>query len=67
MTPTSAYDDGANTVIPGTLVSSARSYTPWWLGPSSPVIPARSTQNTTGSRWRPTSWTTWSQAVEEVE
>ena len=24
------------------------SYTPWWLGPSGPVMPARSMQNTTG-------------------
>ena len=55
ITATSSNDDGANRVRPGTLVRSARSNSPWWLAPSSPVIPARSMQNTTGSEWRPTS------------
>ena len=54
--------DGASTRIPGTLASIAMSYTPWWLGPSGPVMPARSRQNTTGSRCRATSYTTWSHA-----
>ena len=54
--------DGASTRIPGTLASIAMSYTPWWLGPSGPVIPARSMQNTTGRRCNATSYTTWSQA-----
>ena len=48
MTSTSAADDGANTVIPGTVSVSAMSSTPWWLGPSSPVMPARSRTKTTG-------------------
>ena len=34
--------------MPGTFVNSARSSTPWCEGPSSPVMPARSRQNTTG-------------------
>ena len=34
--------------MPGTRASIAMSYTPWWLGPSGPVMPARSRQNTTG-------------------
>ena len=42
------YDEGANIVMPGTLVSSIMSSTPWCEGPSSPVMPARSRQNTTG-------------------
>ena len=54
--------DGASTRIPGTLESIAMSYTPWWLGPSGPVMPARSRQKITGSRCRATSYTTWSQA-----
>ena len=40
---------------PAPCASIARSYTPWWLGPSGPVIPARSMQNTTGRRCRATS------------
>ena len=36
ITAISSYDDGANSVRPGTLVSSARSNSPWWLAPSSP-------------------------------
>ena len=66
--PSSWYDDGANTVMPGTLVSSTMSSTPWWLGPSSPVMPARSRQKTTGCPCRPTSRFTWSKArVRNVE
>ena len=53
--PAPGTSDGANTVMPGTLVSSTMSSTPWCDGPSSPVMPARSRQNTTGWPWRPTS------------
>jgi len=48
MTGISWADDGANTVMPGIDKVSDRSSTPWWLGPSSPVMPARSRANTTG-------------------
>ena len=48
--------------MPGTLESSTMSSTPWWLGPSGPVMPARSSTNTTGWRCRATSYMTWSMA-----
>jgi hypothetical protein len=68
ITSSSWAEEGAKTVMPGTLVSSAMSSTPWWLAPSSPVMPARSMQNTTGWPWRPTSRLTWSKArVTKVE
>ena len=35
---------------------------PWWLVPSSPTRPARSTPMTTGASFWHTSWTTWSKA-----
>jgi hypothetical protein len=35
---------------------------PWWLVPSSPTRPARSTPITTGWSFWQTSWTTWSKA-----
>ena len=44
MTCRSSALDGASTRMPGTLDSSAMSYTPWWLAPSGPVMPARSRQ-----------------------
>ncbi len=46
--PTSAWLDGANRVMSGTFDSSTMSSTPWCDAPSSPVIPARSSTNTTG-------------------
>ena len=65
MAPTSGADDGAKTVIPGMDRARTMSRTPWWLGPSSPVIPARSSTNTTGHPWRPTSRLAWSKAREK--
>ena len=65
MASTSGADDGAKTVIPGIDRHSAMSRTPWWLGPSSPVMPARSRTRTTGSRWSPTSRLAWSKAREK--
>ena len=38
---------GAPTCIVGTIPVSAKSQIPWWEGPSSPVIPARSNTNVT--------------------
>ena len=68
MTSTSGADDGANTVTPGMERANTMSSTPWWLGPSSPVIPARSRTMTTGSRWSPTSRLAWSKArLKNVE
>ena len=44
------------------------SSTPWWLGPSSPVMPARSRTSTTGRPCRPTSRLAWSKArLKNVE
>ena len=44
------------------------SSTPWWLGPSGPVIPARSRAKTTGRPCRPTSRLAWSKArLKNVE
>ena len=44
------------------------SRTPWWLGPSAPVMPARSRANTTGTPCRPTSRLAWSKArLKNVE
>src|SRR5918999_5855468 len=34
----------------------------WWLGPSGPVIPARSRTNVTATPWSATSMTNWSKA-----
>ena len=59
---TSSAAEGANTVMPGIESASARSRTPWWLGPSSPVIPARSRTKTTGQPCSPTSRFAWSKA-----
>ena len=68
ITPTSSALDGAKTVMSGIERHSARSSTPWWLGPSSPVIPARSSTVTTGRRCSPTSRLAWSKArVKKVE
>ncbi len=38
---------------------------PWWLGPSSPVMPARSSTKTTGQPCRPTSRLAWSKARDQ--
>ena len=65
MASTSGAEDGAKTVMPGMDRQRAMSSTPWWLGPSSPVMPARSSTRTTGSRWRPTSRLAWSKAREK--
>ena len=46
----------------GTICSIARSQMPWWLGPSGPVTPARSSTNVTPARWSATSISTWSKA-----
>ena len=35
---------------------------PWWLVPSSPTSPARSTASSTGASFWQTSWTVWSNA-----
>ena len=35
---------------------------PWWLAPSGPVTPARSSTNVTGSWCMATSMSTWSKA-----
>ena len=35
---------------------------PWWLVPSSPTRPARSTASSTGWSFWQTSWTVWSKA-----
>ncbi len=59
---TSSAAEGANTVMPGMDSASARSRMPWWLGPSSPVMPARSSTKTTGQPCRPTSRLAWSKA-----
>jgi len=68
MTSTSWAFDGANTVMPGMDSDSTRSSTPWWLGPSSPVMPARSRTNTTRASWSPTSRLAWSKArLKNVE
>ena len=49
-------DDELNTMwMPGTTPSSARSHMPLWLGPSSPVTPARSRTTVTGSSCSATS------------
>ena len=61
----SSAADGANTVMPGIDSASAMSRTPWWLGPSSPVMPARSSMKTTGHPWRPTSRLAWSKARQK--
>ncbi len=62
------YDDGANTVMPGTFASSTMSSTPWCEAPFSPVMPARSMAKTTGAPCRPTSNMHWSNArVRNVE
>ena len=65
MTSTSSAEDGVNTVMPGIDRARARSSVPWWLGPLSPVIPARSSTNTTGNPWRPTSRLAWSKARQK--
>ena len=68
MTGTSWADEGAKTVMPGILRQSAMSSTPWWLGPSGPVMPARSRAKITGSPCRPTSRLAWSKArLKKVE
>ena len=65
ITATSSAEDGAKTVMLGTDNASARSKTPWWLGPLSPVMPARSSTKPTGSRCSPTSRFAWSKAREK--
>ncbi len=57
-----ASSRGAATRMPGTTPRMARSQTPLWLGPSSPVMPARSRTNVTGNRCSATSSSTWSKA-----
>ena len=65
---TSSAAEGANTVMPGMDRASAMSRIPWWLGPSSPVMPARSSTKTTGQACRPTSRLAWSKArLKKVE
>ena len=44
---------GRRRSCPGWTSVRARSRTPWWLGPSSPVIPARSRTKTTGRPVQP--------------
>jgi hypothetical protein len=58
ITSSSCADDGANTVIPGTFVSSAMSKTPCADAPSGPVTPARSTAKITGCWCSATSYIT---------
>src|SRR6266568_1935989 len=53
---------GTATRIPGTICSSEPSHMPWWLAPSGPVTPARSSTNVTGSLCIATSSRTWSKA-----
>ena len=65
ITSTSSGEEGANTVMPGIDSISGRSRRPWWLGPSSPVMPARSRAKTTGRRWSPTSRLAWSKARQK--
>ena len=66
--PISSAADGAKTAMPGMARASAMSRMPWWLGPSSPVIPARSSTKTTGLPWSPTSRLAWSKArLKKVE
>ena len=48
MPGTSSALEGAKTVMLGIARHSAMSSRPWWLGPSSPVMPARSKTKTTG-------------------
>ena len=62
MGSTSSAEDGVKTVIPGIDNARVRSSTPWWLGPSSPVTPARSSTKTTGHPCSPTSRFAWSKA-----
>ncbi len=38
------------------------SHMPLWLGPSAPVIPARSSMKVTPALWSATSMSTWSKA-----
>ena len=52
----SALSLGAVTVMFGTASRYAMSYRPMCVWPSSPTMPARSRQNSTGSRWIATSW-----------
>ncbi len=55
--------DGASTRMPGTLVSSARSYMPWWLGAVGPGDAGPVEGGTRpGALCRATSYTTWSHA-----
>ena len=65
MGSTSSAEEGAKTVMPGMESARARSRMPWWLGPSSPVMPARSSTNTTGQPCRPTSRLAWSKERDQ--
>ena len=53
---------GAAIFMPGTSCMIEPSHMPWWLAPSGPVTPARSSTSVTGSLCRPTSISTWSKA-----
>ncbi len=57
--------EGAKTVMLGMARQSAMSSRPWWLGPSSPVMPALLNTKTTGRFSRPTSRLAWSKAREK--
>ena len=56
MARSSAKLAGASTVMPGTVDRKGTSNRPWWVSPSSPTSPARSTPSTTCSPSRATSW-----------
>ena len=53
---------GAAIRSPGTTCRIEPSHMPWWLAPSGPVTPARSSTIVTGSRCSATSISTWSKA-----
>ena len=50
-------------IMSGMQPRYARSYAPWWVGPSLPTRPARSRMKRTGSFWIAQSCTTWSYLV----
>ena len=53
---------GAARCSPGTIWTMAMSHMPWWLAPSGPVTPARSSTIVTPALCRATSISSWSKA-----